>query len=380
MLETLRHISFACVKGCPHPMTAPLASPDELAGRLFAGMVSAFDIFAVYIGDHFGFYRSLASDGPATSHQLAERTGTAERYVREWLEQQVVSGILTVDDPGKPAGERIFTLPEGYEAVFVDPDSPIGMAQGAQGFVGAITPLPALLQAFRTGGGVPYEDYGADMATGQARFNRPMLLHQLAQEYIPAMPDIHARLQADPPAKVADIGMGMGWSSIGLARGYPKIQVDGFDLDRYSVEQATANAAAEGLTDRVHFQYRDAGDPELAGQYDFALAVECVHDLANPVAVLSAMRRLVGPGGTVLILDEHTEDELIPNGSDWERFLYGFSILHCLPVGMVDKPSAETGTVMRPDTFRGYAKRAGFQQVDILPVDNEVFYFYRLTA
>lgn len=361
-------------------MTTMPATPDELAGRLYAAMVGGFDIFAVYIGDRLGFYRSLASDGPATSIQLAERTGTAERYVREWLEQQAVTGILTVDDPGKAATERVFTLPEGYEAVFVDPDSPIGMAQGAQGFVGSVVPLPALLQAFRTGEGVPYEDYGTDMADGQARFNRPMLLHQLAQEYIPAMPDVHTRLQADPPAKVADIGMGKGWSSIGLARGYPKIQVDGFDLDEYSVEQATANAAAEGLSDRVHFQFRDAGDAGLAGQYDFALAVECVHDMANPVAVLGAMRRLVGPGGTVLIVDEHAEDEFKPNGSDWERFLYGFSILHCLPVGMVDKPSAETGTVMRPDTFRGYAKAAGFEKVEILPIDNESFYFYRLTA
>lgn len=361
-------------------MTTPLASPDELAGRLFTSLVSAFDLFAVYIGDQLGFYRSLASDGPATSHQLAERTGTAERYVREWLEQQAVSGLLTVDDPKKQPGERVFTLPEGYEAVFVDPDSPIGMAQGAQIFVGAVTPLPALLQAFRTGDGVPYEEYGPDLAMGQARFNRPMLLNQLAQEYIPAMPDVHARLQADPPAKVADIGMGMGWSSIGLARGYPKIQVDGFDLDQFSVEQATAIAAAEGLSDRVRFQYRDAGDPELAGQYDLALAVECVHDMANPVAVLSAMRRLVGPGGTVLIVDEHAEDEFIPNGSDLERAYYGFSIMHCLPVGMVDKPSAETGTVMRPDTFRGYATAAGFESVEILPVDHEMFYFYRLTA
>ena len=128
------------------------------------------------------------------------------------------------------------------------------------------------------------------------------------------------------------------------------------------------------------FQYRDAGDPELAGQYDFALAIECVHDMANPVAVLSAMRRLVGPGGTVLIVDEHAEEEFIPNGSDLERMFYGFSILHCLPVGMVDKPSKETGTVMRPGTFRAYAAEAGFQKVEILPVDNESFYFYRLTA
>jgi 2-polyprenyl-3-methyl-5-hydroxy-6-metoxy-1,4-benzoquinol methylase len=361
-------------------MTATHASPEEIAGRLYEAMLGGFDLFAVYLGDRLGFYRSLAADGPATSAQLAERTGAAERYVREWLEQQVVTGFLTVDDHAQPPTERIFTLPPGYEAVFVDPESFIGMAQGAQIFAGAVAPLPRLLEAFRTGDGVPYDAYGYDLAAGQARFNRPMLLHQLAQEYIPAMPDIHARLQTDPPAKVADIGMGMAWSSIGLARGYPTITIDGYDLDAYSVEQANANVAAEGLSDRVVCHCRDAGDPELAGQYDFALAVECVHDMAKPVAVLSAMRRLVGPGGTVLIVDERADESFLPHGADQERVLYGFSILHCLPVSMGHPDSAQTGAVMRPDTFRRYAAEAGFAAVEILPVENEAFYFYRLTA
>ncbi len=362
------------------PLTTQAATAEDIAGRLYEAMLGGYDLFAVYIGDQLGFYRSLAADGPATSAHLAERTATAERYVREWLEQQVVTGFLTVDDPAKPAAERVFSLPEEYEAVFFDPDSFIGMAQGAQIFVGSVTPLPALLEAFRTGDGVPYDAYGPDLAAGQARFSRPMLLRQLAQEYIPVMSDIDARLRSDPPARVADIGMGMGWSSIGLARGYPKIRVDGFDLDAYSVEQANANVVAEGLSDRVAFHYRDAGDPELAGQYDFALAVECVHDMANPVAVLSAMRRLVGPGGTVLIIDERADDVFLPNGADQERSLYGFSILHCLPVGMGDPSSAQTGAVMRPDTFRRYAAEAGFSNVEILPIEHGVFYFYRLTA
>ena len=276
--------------------------------------------------------------------------------------------------------ERVFTLPEGYDAVLVDPDSFIGMAQGAQIFVGAVTPLPALLAAFRTGDGVPYDAYGPDLATGQARFNRPMLLHQLVQDYLPVMPDIHSRLQADPPAKVADIGMGIGWSSVALAHGYPKITVDGFDLDAYSVEQANATIAAEGLSDRVTAHCRDAGDPEFAGQYDFALAVECVHDMANPVAVLNSMRKLVGPGGTVLIIDEKADEAFLPHGADQQRMLYGFSMMHCLPVGMGDPTSAQTGAVMRPDTFRGCAAEAGYANVEILPVDNDAFYFYRLTA
>ena len=124
---------------------------------------------------------------------------------------------------------------------------------------------------------------------------------------------------------------------------------------------------------------RDAGDPELAGQYDFALAVECVHDMADPVAVLGAMRRLVGPGGTVLIVDERVPDAFAPNGDEVERMMYGFSVLHCLPVGMVDKPSVETGTVMRRPTFRRYAEAGRVQpgrraagrarHVPVLPAD-----------
>lgn len=359
--------------------TAELATPENLVDRLYSSMVGAFDLFAIYIGDQLGYYRSLA-EGPATSVQLAERTGTAERYAREWLEQQAVSGILAVDDPGVPATERIYHLPDGYQDVFLNPNSPLAMAAAAQIFVGTVKPISAVLDAFRSGGGVPYADYGADLAHGQASFNRPMFENHLTQNYIPAMPDIHARLLADAPAHVADIGMGLGWSSIALAKGYPNIRVDGFDLDELSVRMAQANAEAEGVSDRVKFHVRDAGDADLAGKYDFALAVECIHDMANPVSVLQAMRRLVGPGGTVLIVDEKTEDAFRPMGSDSERVLYGFSILHCLPVGMVDQPSVGTGTVMRQETFREYAAQAGFQRVDVLPVDNESFHFYRLTA
>ena len=179
---------------------------------------------------------------------------------------------------------------------------------------------------------------------------------------------------------MADIGVGVGWSSIGIALAYPNALVDGFDLDPYSVELATANAADFDVADRVCFQCRDAGDPALAGDYDFALAVECIHDMADPVAALAAMRRLVGPGGTVLIVDENAAETFQPDGNASERLLYGYSILHCLPVSMADQPSAATGALMRPGTFQRYAESAGFTSVEILPVENEAFYFYRLTA
>src|SRR5215216_2601975 len=338
------------------------------------------EIFCVYVGDQLGFYQALHEGGPATARELAARAGTNERYSREWLEQQAVAGYLAVDKPEASADERRFHLPDGYEAVFVDPESLIGGASMAQILVGTVAPLNQLLAAFRSGDGVPYADYGRDMHEGQARVNRPALTQLLAQDWIAAMPDVDARLRAEPSARIADIGMGQGWSSIALARAYPKARIDGFDLDEASVTAARENVRESGVEDRVTMHARDAGDPQLAGQYDFALAVECIHDMADPVAVLSAMRRLVGPGGTVLIVDEHAADAFLPDGKESERLLYGYSILHCLPVGMVDKPSVETGAVMRRATFRRYAEQAGFSQIDELPVEHKTFRFYRLTG
>ena len=357
--------------------TAP-ASPDEMLGRIFDSLVSTLELFCIHFGGRLGFYRLLHEGGPATPAELANRAGTAERYTREWLEQQATAGYLTCDNPEASAVDRRYALPPEYAPLLVDHDD-LSFAGGmVQIAAGCVAPLPELLAAFRSGAGVPYADYGQDLHEGQAGMTRPLLVNQLAQEWIPAMPEIAARFQDEPPARVADIGMGQGWSSIALARGFPKIQIDGFDLDEASVAAAQANAQAAGVADRVHFQVRDAGDPELAGAYDLALAVECVHDMSDPVSVLSAMRRLAGPGGTVLIVDERVPDTFAPNGDAVERLLYGFSVLHCLPVGMVETPSAETGAVMRRSTFRRYAEEAGFTSVDELPIVNDFFRFYRL--
>jgi len=338
------------------------------------------DLFSVYLGDRLGYYRALAEGGPATSQELADRTTTAERYAREWLEQQAVTGFLAVENPDAEARDRQFALPEGYEAVLVDPESLTAMAPVAQIVAGCVKPLPALLDAYRTGGGVPFENYGDDLAEGQAGTTRPQFRHLLTQEWLPAMPDVHARMQADPPARVADIGMGLGWSSIAIAEGYDNVLVDGFDLDTASVEAARTNAAESAAADRVAFHVRDAGDPELAGQYDLAMAIECIHDMSDPVSVLRAMRRLVGEGGPVLVVDEKVADQFVAPGDDVERYMYGFSILHCLPVGMVDQPSVGTGTVIRETTMRQYAADAGFTNVELLPIEHDFFRFYRLTA
>jgi 2-polyprenyl-3-methyl-5-hydroxy-6-metoxy-1,4-benzoquinol methylase len=219
-----------------------------------------------------------------------------------------------------------------------------------------------------------------DLREGQAGMNRALFLRSLGKEWLPAMPDVHARLQANPPARVADIGCGAGWSAIAIARSYPKALVDGFDLDELSIELAQTNAEEAGLTDRVQFHVRDAGDPELAGRYDLVAAFECLHDMSQPVKALVAMRRLAHEGGVVLVMDERVGEAFMAKGNDIEWMMYGWSVLHCLPVGMADQPSAATGTVMRMDTLRRYAQEAGFRDVEVLPIENFFFRFYRLNT
>lgn len=351
---------------------------EALAGRLFESLVAFQDLGSVYLGDRLGLYRSLAERGPATSIELAGRLGLAERYVREWLEHQAVTGILEVERASADFENRSFRLPLAFVPVLVDEVSPLYMAAAGKAMVGASRPIELVVEAFRTGGGVPYELYGETFLEGQAAFNRPAFTELLDSEWIPAMPDVHKILSTKANARIADIGMGFAWSSIALAKAFPNAVVDGFDNDVASVERANANIAAEGISDRVRAFMRDAGDPDLEGKYDLACAFECVHDMSDPVSVLRSMRRLVSPNGTVLIMDEKVADEFVAPGDDVERFMYGWSVLHCLPVGMADEGSVGTGTVMRSATMRQYAEDAGFTRFEILPVETDFFRFYRL--
>jgi 2-polyprenyl-3-methyl-5-hydroxy-6-metoxy-1,4-benzoquinol methylase len=357
-----------------------VAQRDTFVERLLQSTSGVFDIFTIYVGDRLGYYQALASDGPLTSGELAARTGTHERYAREWLEQQTVAGILQVEDANAKAVARRFRLPAAHAEVLVERESLNYLAPLAQLVVGVTRPLESLLNAYRSGGGVSLGEYGVDFLEGQGTINRAGFLYQLGTEWLPSIPDVHERLQADPPARIADIGCGVGWSSIGMTQAYPRVRVDGYDLDRPSIEQARANARESGMNDRLTFHVRDAGDPMLGGSYDLVTAFECIHDMSDPVGALRTMRRLVNGTGTVLVADERVGDTFTPTGNDVEWMMYGWSVLHCLPVGMADQPSVGTGTVMRMDTLRRYAQKAGFRDIEILPIDNFFFRFYRLVV
>jgi 2-polyprenyl-3-methyl-5-hydroxy-6-metoxy-1,4-benzoquinol methylase len=361
----------------PVPSTTP-EQAEAFVGRLFEGALGTVDLLTLYIGDRLGLYGALNDGGPATPSELASRCSINERYAREWLEQQAVGGTLTVDDASASEDARRYALPEGHALALTDPESAFSMAPLARAFVGCAMALPKILDAFRTGGGVPWSDFGTDGIEAQGDFNRPWLLSSFGTEYLPLIPDVHERLQADPPAHVADFACGVGWASIAIADAYPKTVVHGFDLDESSIALASKNASERGLSDRVTFEVQDIAGSSLEGGYDLVVVIEAIHDLSRPVEALRSIHDVLAPGGCAIVADEKTGDVFAAPGDDLERLFYGFSVLCCLPAGMSEQPSAGTGTVMRADTMRSYATEAGFSQVEVLDIPHDLLRFYRL--
>jgi 2-polyprenyl-3-methyl-5-hydroxy-6-metoxy-1,4-benzoquinol methylase len=348
---------------------------DALVERLFMNAIGAFDLFSVYVGDVLGLYRALAERGPLTSTELADAAGVHERYAREWLEHQAASDLLAVEGN---ESERRFRLPEGHDEALLDVSSLNYIAPMARSVLASIRPVDAVLDAFRNGGGVRYADYGEDMHEAQAAFTRPLFENLLGKEWLPSVPEIHERLLADPPAAVADVACGQGRSSIEIARAYQKVRVDGIDSDHASIESARENLDGSGVEERVTFHERDAADARLAGRYDLVTIFEALHDMSYPVHVLRAARGLLADGGLMFIGDERTEAAFTAPAGEVERLFYGFSVFHCLPVGMIGEGAAGTGTVIRPDTVRRYASHAGFSSCEVLPIENDFWRFYLL--
>jgi len=348
---------------------------DALLERLVASLIGTVEMMNVYLGDRLGLYGPLA-EGWLTSAELAERAGIAERYAREWLEEQAVAGFIEVDDQAASASDRRYNLSSEHAQVLLDRDAPTYMASYPRMFVAAAQQMPALMQAYRDGGGVGWTQFGPDMSEGQEFGNRPTFINALA-EWFGSIPDVHARLSSG--ARMADVGSGGGWTSISLAKAYPALTVDGFDLDAPAVERARANAEAEGVADRVRFHAISPADAAHGAGYDLVTAFECIHDMPQPVAVLRSMREMAAGDGTVIVMDENVQPEFVAPGDEIERLMYGFSTLICLPDGMSHEGSVGTGTVMRPSVFEGYARDAGFSGVEILPIDGGFWRFYRLS-
>jgi 2-polyprenyl-3-methyl-5-hydroxy-6-metoxy-1,4-benzoquinol methylase len=356
---------------------APPATTEALAERLFLATIDFLEIASIHVGRKLGYYAELATSGPATAAELARRTGTATRYAQEWLEQQTTAGFLESDDPEADPAARTYHLPETHRPVFVDAEDLNLVAPLATLAVGVLRPLDALIQAYRNGSGVPFEAYGEDLVEGIGAINRPQFVNEMAG-WLSSVPDVDARLRRQPPARVADVACGTAWSSIAIARAYPDITVDALDIDEASIAVAQRNVSEAGLSERVRPAVHDASAPKLPGRYDLVTIFEALHDMNHPIDALRATRTSLTEMGCVIVADEKVAERFTPNGDELERFNCGWSVLHCLAVGLLDAHSAGTGTVLRTDTLRRYAADAGFTRVDVLPINNPFWRFYRL--
>jgi len=349
---------------------------DALAERVFEAALGTFDVFAIYVGDRLSYYEILGAHGPLTTQELAERAATEERYTREWLEQQAVSGFVYVAEMSDDGQSRKFALPDEYAEVLTDRLSLSYLAPLARMIAAAGMKLSAVVDAHRNGGGVSWDEFGTDMRESQADMNRPFFVNLLAHDWFGSVPELRDRLEGG--ARVADIGCGYGWSSIGLAAEYATVTVDGYDLDDPSIDDARLHAVEAGVEDRVAFHAIDAGAPSVSGDYDIVTAFECIHDMPDPVSTLRTMKRIAAADGIVVVMDEKVSEAFHPDADEVEQLMYGFSNFICLPDGMAHLHSAGTGTVMRPDTLRQYAREAGFGDIEILPIEADMWRFYRL--
>jgi SAM-dependent methyltransferase len=293
----------------------------EFVGKFAGDLGAVVAAGNVVLGDRLGLYRALADDGPATAAELAELTGTDVRYVAEWLAGQAAGGYIEHDD-GRYALSPVQSL------ALADPAGPVDVAGAFTLALGAVAAVPAVTEAFRTGHGVGWHEQNADVLTGCERFFRAGYAAHLVQDWLPALPGIIDRLAAG--ASVADVGCGLGASTVLLARAFPASRFTGSDYDAGSVALAVKRAAEAGVADRVTFE--TAAAQAFSGHgYDLVTTFDCLHDMGDPAGAARHIRQALAPGGSWLIVEPMAADTTEGNLNPVGRVYYNFSTLLCLP-------------------------------------------------
>jgi SAM-dependent methyltransferase len=306
----------------------------------------------VVIGDRLGLYRAMAGAGPVTTEELATRTGTTERYVREWLGAQAAAGYLSY------LGEGRYELPDEYAIPLTDENSPAFVIGAFETAIGAAHATDRIADAFVSGEGLFWGDHDAHVHSGCERFFRPGYVNFLSQAWIPALDGVEERLRTG--IRVADVGCGHGASTIHLAKTYPESTFVGFEPHGASVEMARKRAAEAGVGDRVSFQQATA--KAIEGSFDLIAFFDCLHDLGDPVGALKRSRDHLAEGGTILIVEpmagDRVEDNLNPVGAAY----YGFSTLLCTPNSLSQETKAALGAQAGEARLRAVATEAGLSQ------------------
>jgi 2-polyprenyl-3-methyl-5-hydroxy-6-metoxy-1,4-benzoquinol methylase len=306
----------------------------------------------VVMGDKLGLYRALAGSGPVTAKELAELTGTAERYVQEWLNQQASGGYLTYD-----AATGRYTLPPEQAVALADPESPVYLPGLFQTALGAVLDSPKITEAVRTGDGVGWHEHVHDVHEGCERFFRPGYNAHLVAEWLPALDGVIDKLGRG--ALVADIGCGHGASTILMAQAFPRSTFVGSDYHDESIETARQRAQEAGVADRVSFRVEPAS--ASGGEaYDFVTMFDCLHDMGDPVGAARHVHSILKPEGTWMIVEPYAGDSVEDNLNPVGRAYYGFSTLLCTPASLSQEVGLALGAQAGEARIRDVVETGGF--------------------
>ena len=295
---------------------------NEFLGRFVADLGATFAAGNVVIGHRLGLYRALAT-GPADAEELAERTQTNPRYIAEWLRGQAAGGYVDYD----PA-TGTYSMTEEQAFALADPDGGVYVPGAFVLALGTLKAEPRITEAFRTGTGMGWHEHDEGVFTGCEQFFRPGYTANLIPSWIPALDGVHDKLRAG--AKVADIGCGLGASTILLAQEYPNSVFTGSDYHDQSIRIARKRAADAGVADRVRFEVAPAAAFSGSG-YDLAATFDCLHDMGDPLAAARHIRQALNPDGTWLVVEPFAADEVAGNLNPVGRVYYNASTQLCVP-------------------------------------------------
>jgi SAM-dependent methyltransferase len=343
---------------------------EEFLGKVLGDTSGLTNTMLAAIGDRLGLFKALAGGGAATSAELAARTGSNERYVREWLGGMASAGYVGYD----PATSR-FTLPEAHVPILAQEGGPYFFGGPHQMLTGLVRPLDQLIAAFANGGGVPQSAYPDDVWDGLERYTTGWFENLLVPLWIPAMPDVQRKLEGG--ARVADVGCGHGRAAIKLADAYPQATITGYDNFAPAITRAQERARAAGVEERVTFEMRDAS-LFLPARYDVITTFDVVHDAVDPDGLLRGIHDALEPDGIYVCLEVNCSDRLEENAGPLGALFHGFSVLYCMTTSLAGH-GAGLGTVGLPEPrLRERATGAGFGAVRRVPLENPFNNLYEL--
>ncbi|MER2509115.1 MAG: class I SAM-dependent methyltransferase [Amaricoccus sp.] len=332
----------------PPPDTDKL---NLLLGQMVGDLGAIASGALVILGDRLGLYRAMRSGEKLSPAELARRTGTRERYVREWLSAQAAAGYVSYD-----AASNLFSLTPEQVAVFADEDSPAAMAGAFEVLSSLWLDEPKVAEAFRSGHGVAWHDHSKCLFSGTERFFRPGYNVNLVDGWLPALDGVVARLEAG--ARVADVGCGHGASTIVMAKAFPRSQFTGFDYHEASIERARAAAAEAGVADNTRFEVAPA--KSFTGTYDLVAFFDCLHDMGDPVGAATHVRGRLAPDGTWMIVEPFAGDRLADNLNPVGRIYYAASTMVCTPASLAQEVGLGLGAQAGESRLRQVVTAGGF--------------------